>query len=71
MARNIGADWPRYNRDWRWHMKLQQWMTKDNDMPQPTRVSSKEERGWYQFFDVNNWRRERVRTPCSRRNHRF
>jgi CCR4-NOT transcription complex subunit 2 len=50
-----------YNRDWRWHIKLQQWMTKDPDLPQPTRTSPKEERGWYLFFDVMNWRRERVR----------
>jgi CCR4-NOT transcription complex subunit 2 len=49
-----------YQRDWRWHMKLQQWMMKDPDLPQPIRISPKEERGWYLFFDVTNWRRERV-----------
>lgn len=49
-----------YNRDWRWHIKLQQWMMKDPDLPAPIRLSPKEERGWYLFFDVNNWRRERV-----------
>ncbi|KAF2180539.1 hypothetical protein K469DRAFT_592262 [Zopfia rhizophila CBS 207.26] len=48
-----------YNRDWRWHIKLQQWMMKDPDLPQPIRISQKEERGWYLFFDVTNWRRER------------
>ncbi|EMD63136.1 hypothetical protein GGP41_005158 [Bipolaris sorokiniana] len=48
-----------YNRDWRWHIKLQQWMMKDPDLPAPIRLSPKEERGWYLFFDVNNWRRER------------
>ncbi|ORY09513.1 hypothetical protein BCR34DRAFT_625700 [Clohesyomyces aquaticus] len=48
-----------YNRDWRWHTKLQQWMMKDPDLPQPMRISPKEERGWYLFFDVTNWRRER------------
>lgn len=48
-----------YNRDWRWHIKLQQWMMKDPDLPQPIRLSQKEERGWYLFFDVTNWRRER------------
>ncbi|KAF2877521.1 hypothetical protein BDV95DRAFT_625381 [Massariosphaeria phaeospora] len=48
-----------YNRDWRWHIKLQQWMMKDPDLPQPMRISPKEERGWYLFFDVTNWRRER------------
>jgi len=48
-----------YNRDWRWHIKLQQWMMKDPDLPAPMRLSPKEERGWYLFFDVTNWRRER------------
>lgn len=48
-----------YNRDWRWHIKLQQWMMKDPDLPSPIRLSPKEERGWYLFFDVGNWRRER------------
>jgi CCR4-NOT transcription complex subunit 2 len=49
-----------YNRDWRWHMKLQQWMMKDPDLAAPMRLSPKEEHGWYLFFDVKNWRRERV-----------
>lgn len=48
-----------YNRDWRWHKLLRQWMMKDPDLPQPIRISQKEERGWYLFFDVTNWRRER------------
>ncbi|KAF1834073.1 hypothetical protein BDW02DRAFT_499246 [Decorospora gaudefroyi] len=48
-----------YNRDWRWHIKLQQWMMKDPDLPAPIRLSPKEERGWYLFFDITNWRRER------------
>ncbi|OAG04225.1 uncharacterized protein CC84DRAFT_895253 [Paraphaeosphaeria sporulosa] len=48
-----------YNRDWRWHTKLQQWMMKDPDLPAPVRLSPKVERGWYLFFDVTNWRRER------------
>lgn len=50
-----------YNRDWRWHINLRQWMMKDPDLPAPIRLSPKEERGWYLFFDVGNWRRERVR----------
>jgi len=49
-----------YNRDWRWHIKLQQWMMKDPDLPAPIRLSPKDERGWYLFFDVMNWRKERV-----------
>jgi CCR4-NOT transcription complex subunit 2 len=35
-------------------------MMKDPDLPAPIRLSPKEERGWYLFFDVTNWRRERV-----------
>jgi len=52
-----------YNRDWRWHINLRQWMMKDPDLPAPIRLSPKEERGWYLFFDVGNWRRERVCFP--------
>ncbi|KAF2805800.1 uncharacterized protein BDZ99DRAFT_501404 [Mytilinidion resinicola] len=48
-----------YQRDWRWHKVLQQWMMKDPELPQPIRISQREERGWYLFFDVMNWRRER------------
>ena len=55
-----------YNRDWRWHIELQQWMMKDPDLPAPIRVTPKQERGWYLFFDVVNWRRERVRFHAER-----
>lgn len=48
-----------FNRDWRWHKELRQWMQKDANFPQPQRVSEKQERGCYIFFDVNNWRKER------------
>ncbi|KAK7522489.1 hypothetical protein IWZ03DRAFT_371400 [Phyllosticta citriasiana] len=48
-----------WNRDWRWHKELRQWMMKDANFPQPQRLSDKQERGCYIFFDVNNWRRER------------
>ncbi|KAH7382728.1 hypothetical protein DE146DRAFT_681711 [Phaeosphaeria sp. MPI-PUGE-AT-0046c] len=54
-----------YNRDWRWHTKLQQWMMKDPDLPQPIRTTPTQERGWYLFFDVTNWRRERSLTALS------
>lgn len=55
-----------YNRDWRWHIKLRQWMMKDPELPDPVQISPKEEHGWYLFFDVTNWRRERVcmTEPC-------
>lgn len=38
-------------------------MMKDTSFPQPQRISEKSERGCYIFFDVNNWRRERVSGP--------
>lgn len=53
-----------YARDWRWHKKMQQWMMKAKEYGDPVPLpSAKEERGWYYFFDVNNWRRERVSGP--------
>ncbi|KAF1353840.1 hypothetical protein BDV97DRAFT_347535 [Delphinella strobiligena] len=48
-----------YARDWRWHKQLRQWMMKDTSLAQPVRVSERSERGFYIFFDANNWRRER------------
>ncbi|KAF2275649.1 NOT2 family protein [Westerdykella ornata] len=48
-----------YNRDWRWHMKYRQWMMKDPELQDPVQISPREEHGWYLFFDVTNWRRER------------
>ncbi len=35
-------------------------MMKDTSYGMPMRVSDKQERGFYIFFDVTNWRRERV-----------
>ena len=49
-----------YSRDWRWHKELRQWMMKDLHSAPPQQLNSKQERGAYVFFDVNNWRRERV-----------
>ena len=34
-------------------------MMKDTSLAQPVRVSERSERGFYIFFDANNWRRER------------
>lgn len=49
-----------YKRDWRWHKELRQWMMKDTQFGgPPTRINPQQERGWYVFFDVGNWRRER------------
>lgn len=46
-------------RDWRWHTELRQWMQKDPNSQPPVQINEKQERGWYIFFDVLNWRRER------------
>ncbi|KAF2424486.1 hypothetical protein EJ08DRAFT_413458 [Tothia fuscella] len=46
-------------RDWRWHTELRQWMQKDPNSAPPVQINDKQERGWYVFFDVINWRRER------------
>ncbi|KAF1987410.1 hypothetical protein K402DRAFT_392680 [Aulographum hederae CBS 113979] len=48
-----------YNRDWRWHKELRQWMMKEQSFPQPVKMNPVQERGYYVFFDVLNWRRER------------
>lgn len=54
-----------YQRDWRWHKELQQWMMKAKELGEPVPILGQKddergERGFYYFFDVNNWRRERV-----------
>ena len=50
-----------YGRDWRWHKKLQQWLTKAKEYGEPVLSQNRqEERGWYYFWNVNEWRRERV-----------
>lgn len=55
-----------YSRDWRWHKKMQQWMMKAKEFGEPVQLpSNKEERGWYYFFDVHSWRRERVSSALS------
>jgi hypothetical protein len=56
-------DWlklrPSTNRNWRFHKKLQIWLTKDDMMlPQPVNAGS--ERGFYIFFDPKTWSRDRV-----------
>ena len=49
-----------YTRDWRWHKELRQWMMKDGAVGAPMRISERQERGVYVFFDAMNWKRERV-----------
>ncbi|KAE9363483.1 hypothetical protein N431DRAFT_431701 [Stipitochalara longipes BDJ] len=47
-----------HNRNWRYHKKLRTWLTKDEMMvPQP--LGNGTERGYYVFFDINSWVRER------------
>ncbi|KAH8659150.1 NOT2 family protein-like protein [Tricladium varicosporioides] len=47
-----------HNRNWRYHKKLQQWLTKD-DMMVPQALGNGTERGYYIFFDIKLWQRER------------
>ncbi|KAH8879694.1 hypothetical protein GQ53DRAFT_833953 [Thozetella sp. PMI_491] len=46
------------SRNWRWHKKLQIWLTKD-EMMVPQALSPTHERGYYIIWDTNNWRKER------------
>ncbi|KAL9079673.1 MAG: hypothetical protein Q9157_001449 [Trypethelium eluteriae] len=48
-----------YNRDWRWHKKLQQWMMKDLQFGAPIQLGPGVEKGWYLFWETATWRRER------------
>ncbi|CAG8949256.1 hypothetical protein HYFRA_00004881 [Hymenoscyphus fraxineus] len=47
-----------HTRNWRYHKKLQQWLTKD-DMMVPQTLGNGTERGYYIFFDIKLWQRER------------
>ncbi|KAF4975828.1 hypothetical protein FZEAL_7447 [Fusarium zealandicum] len=47
-----------HSRNWRWHKKLQLWLTKDEHMT-PQILSPNHERGFYIVWDANNWRKER------------
>lgn len=51
-ARELG------NRNWRYHKKLQVWLTKD-DLMVPRQLSQQMEQGYYIFFDVKTWSRQR------------
>ena len=50
----------RTSRNWRWHKKLQIWLTKD-EMMVPQALGPTHERGYYIIWDTTNWRKERVR----------
>ncbi|KAJ4270000.1 transcriptional regulator [Fusarium torreyae] len=47
-----------HSRNWRWHKKLQLWLTKDEHMT-PQILSPNHERGFYIVWDTTNWRKER------------
>jgi CCR4-NOT transcriptional regulation complex NOT5 subunit len=53
----------RFNRNWRYHKKLKVWLTKD-DMMVPQPLGNGTERGYYIFFDIKQWVRERVSRLC-------
>ncbi|KAK0722231.1 hypothetical protein B0T26DRAFT_770521 [Lasiosphaeria miniovina] len=50
------------NRNWRWHKKIQVWLTKD-DMMVPQALGPTHERGYYVIWDTANWRKERIWIP--------
>lgn len=52
------------NRNWRWHKKMQMWLTKD-DVMVPQSLGPTHERGYYIVWDTANWRKERVRDEFS------
>ncbi|KAK3502657.1 hypothetical protein B0T13DRAFT_461356 [Neurospora crassa] len=45
-------------RNWRWHKKLQVWLTKD-EMGNTAQLSPAHERGYYIVWDTVNWHKER------------
>ncbi|KAJ3500916.1 hypothetical protein NM208_g17045 [Fusarium decemcellulare] len=47
-----------HSRNWRWHKKLQLWLTKDEHMT-PQILSPNHERGFYIVWDTASWRKER------------
>lgn len=47
-----------HTRNWRWHRKLQIWLTKDEQIA-PQILGPNHERGWYIVWDANHWQRER------------
>ena len=53
-----------HGRNWRYHKKLQLWLTKDEGMV-PHNLGNGSERGYYIFFDINLWERQRVSTNKS------
>ncbi|KAM3558686.1 hypothetical protein ARSEF4850_004482 [Beauveria asiatica] len=48
-----------HGRNWRWHRKLQIWLTKDEQMA-PQMLGPSHERGWYIVWDASHWQKERV-----------
>ncbi|KAI9171162.1 Cobalamin (vitamin B12) biosynthesis CobW-like protein [Paramyrothecium foliicola] len=51
-----------HSRNWRWHKKLQVWLTKDEHMT-PQILSPNHERGYYIVWDTSSWRKDRVSLP--------
>lgn len=46
-------------RNWRYHKKMQVWLTKD-ELMQPIQIGNGVERGFYVVFEPKTWSRERV-----------
>ncbi|KAH6607483.1 hypothetical protein Trco_003796 [Trichoderma cornu-damae] len=47
-----------HSRNWRWHKKMQIWLTKDEHM-NPQILSPNHERGYYIVWDTAGWRKDR------------
>ncbi|PBP26037.1 NOT2/NOT3/NOT5 family protein [Diplocarpon rosae] len=54
----LGTNFPSHQRNWRYHKKLQLWLTKD-ELISPQPMGNGTERGYYIFFDIKQWHRER------------
>ena len=51
----------RANRNWRYHIDLKMWLTKDISCPEPIQISQEKEQGSYVFFNYMAWEKCRVR----------
>ena len=53
----------RNSRNWRYHIELKMWLTKDLTLPEPVQMSLEKEQGSYVFFNQMAWEKVRVRKP--------
>ena len=53
----------RNSRNWRYHIELKMWLTKDGSLPEPVQISPEKEQGSYVFFNHMTWEKVRVSKP--------